>query len=428
MKVYRAHKTELAPNDRQRTAFLRAAGCARWAYNWGLRRKIEAFEARKAALAAGISPEQAPEVPNAMALHKGLNALKKLPVEQGGVPWMYEVSKSAPQEALRNLDKAFDNFFRRCKAGGNGAKGFPRFKSRKQGVGGFSLPLAAPDGDAHVALPRVGKVRTKERGYLPTEGVKVLGATVTERAGRWFVSVRTEADIPDPEAPQHLPSIGVDVGIKSLAVCSDGSVFENPKALRKATARLRLLQQAVSRKVKGSNNRKKANAKVARLHYRISCVRQDALHKASDAITKRASVVVLEDLNVAGMTKNRKLARAVSDASISELHRQIRYKAAWRGVRIVTADRWFPSSKTCSACGVVKDKLGLDEREFVCDDCGFTSDRDANAAVNLKHLAVSSTVTACRPGSSGEGRKTCAKLLVGQEPNSELGLSLLGSV
>lgn len=433
MKINRAYKVELDPNNVQRTALLRAAGCARWAYNWGLRKKIDAYTARREAIAAGVPKADAPKVPTAIDLHRELNLLKKLPIEQGGCPWMYLSSKSAPQEALRNLDKAFANFFRRCKSGKSGPKGFPSFKSKKKGIGGFRLEASATA--THAVLPRIGKVKLKERDYLPTRqttGVHVLGAAVSERAGRWFVSLQVEQDLSEPTDKSHLPAIGVDVGIKTLAACSDGRVFENPKALRAGTMRLRMLQKSVSRKVKGSNNRRKAVRKVAQQHYRISCIRKDTLHKASDLITKNASVVVLEDLNVVGMLKNRCLARAVADTSMSELHRQIRYKAAWRGVQVLTADRWFPSSKTCSSCGKVKQDLSLSEREFCCGSpggCGVIEDRDLNAAINLRNLAVSSTVTACGEASSGQVGNDSVKLAsVKQEPDTDRGLSLIGSV
>lgn len=429
MKIHRAYKVELDPNDKQLTAFYAAAGCARWAYNWGLRRKMDAYEARKAALASGVAKADAPKVPTAVDLHRELNLLKKVPKAEGGVPWMYESSKSAPQEALRNLDKAFEGFFRRCKAGKPGPKGFPQFKSRKKGVGGFRLEAWATE--THAVLPRIGKVRLKERGYLPTkgaEGVRVLGSVVTERAGRWFVSMQVEREASEP-ASASLPVVGVDVGITTLATLSDGTRFDNPKALRAGTIRLRRLQRSVSRKVKGSKNREKATAKVARQHLKVASIRQDALHKCSDAITKRASVIVLEDLNVAGMMRNHSVAGALADASVAELHRQIRYKAAWRGATVLTADRWYPSSKTCSGCGCVRAELSLSERVFHCDACGLVMDRDLNAAVNLRSLAASSAVTACGEASSGRGGNVPVKLAsVKQEPNTGRGLSPSGSV
>ena len=405
MKIYRGYKTELSPNNRQMTALLRHAGSARWAYNWGLARKIKDYR-------------ETGKSPSAIDLHRDLNVLKRTAIEDGGVPWMYDVSKCSPQEALRNLDRAFRNFFRRC-SGGAKKKGFPKFKSRSRGIGSFTLTGAVRVTETHVQLPRIGEIRLKEHGYLPStpcEDVRILSATVSEKSGRWFVSLKVEQDIGDPVVmDEHV--IGVDVGIKSLAVTSDGAVFENPRALKQAGSRLRQLQKAVSRKVKGSANRKKSTAKLARQHYRVSCIRSDSIHKATSAITKLASVIVVESLNVAGMLRNRHLSKALSDASLSEFHRQIDYKSQWRGVRVVRADKWYPSSKTCSSCGTVKTKLSLGDREYTCGDCGVVIDRDLNAAINLRNLAGSSPVSACRPGSSGHGKST-TKLLVGQEPNT----------
>ena len=177
-----------------------------------------------------------------------------------------------------------------------------------------------------------------------------------------------------------------------------------------------MLSKSVSRKQKGSNNRRKAVQKLGQQHYRDTCIRKDAIHKATTAIAKQASVIVIESLNVAGMMKNHRLAQAVGDASMSEFHRQLRYKVACRGGQVIEADRFFPSSKMCSGCGERKDNLSLSDREYVCEKCGSVIDRDLNAAINLKNLAVSLTVTACCPGSAGRVRST--KLLVGQEPNT----------
>jgi len=406
VKILRAYKTELDPNNRQRTLFLQHAGVARFAFNWGLRKKIDAYAA------TGKSP-------SAIDLHRELNALKKI-----DYPWMYESSKCAPQEALRNLDSAFAHFFRRCKKGSK-RKGFPKFKSRKRGIGGFRLTGSAGATDRHVQLPRIGKVRLKERDYLPAvdrEDVRILSATVTERAGRWFVSFQVEQTIPDPVPPTE-SVVGVDVGIKYLAVTSDGEVFDNPKALRTMEPRLRTRQKEVSRRVKGSSNRRKSVARLARLHYRISCIRRDYIHKMTTAITKSASTVVLESLNVSGMLRNHRLARALSDAALAEIHRQVKYKMAWKGGTVEEADCFFPSSKMCSDCGNVKDVLSLGERVYECDACGSVIDRDVNAAINLKNLAGSSPVSACCPGSAGPARKSRAKLLVGQEPNAIQGVS-----
>lgn len=402
MKILRAYKTELDPTYKQVEPLLQHAGCARWAYNWGLRRKIEAYKA------TGKSP-------SAIDLHRELNLLKKLPPEEGGVPWMYGSSKCAPQEALRNLDSAYKGFFRRCKSGER-QKGFPRFKSRKNGIGSFRLTGSIRASETHVQLPALGKIRLKERGYLPVEKVKVLSATVSESAGRWFVSFSVEQETEDPK-PKTAHVVGIDVGIKHLAVTSDGEVFDNPKALSKAQSILRTRQKAVSRKVKGSNNRRKAVIRVAKTHRKVANIRRDLIHKMTTSITKSASIVVVEDLNVAGMLKNHKLARALSDASLSEIHRQLEYKSKWYGTELHKADRFYPSSKRCSRCGKERDHLKLGDRTYRCEQCGLVLDRDLNAALNLKFLTASSAVTACCPESSGLARKGETKLLVGQEPS-----------
>lgn len=313
MKIVRGYKTELDLNDRQRTACVKHAGAARFAYNWGLRRKIDAYEA------TGKSP-------TAIDLHRELNALKKTELA-----WMYEVSKCAPQEALRNLDQAFAHFFQRVelKKRGKlkGPVGFPRFKSRKAGLGSFRLTGSIHVFEDSIQLPRLGRLRLKERGYLPTSNVKILSATVSERAGRWFVSVQVEEEVPDPTLARGEP-IGVDLGVKTLAMRSDGISYENPKALDEARKKLRRLQRKFARQQRGSRNREKTRCQIARLHYRIANVRRDALHEATSGIVaktkpdaERPRAVVIEDLNVSGMLQNHCLARAIADVGMYEFGR-----------------------------------------------------------------------------------------------------------
>ncbi len=304
MKIQRAYRTELKVNNRERTLLAGCAGTARFAYNWGLRQKIDAYAA------TGKSPSY-PE------LHRKLNTLK-----QTELAWMYTYSKTIPQEALRDLDRAFANFFRRVKQGAEKG-GFPRFKSRKRGIGSFRIWGSIRVEDGRVKLPRIGWLRLKERGYLPTSdqptsGIRILSATVSERAGRWFISLQVEEERDDLRATG--PVVGVDLGIKHLAVTSTGETYANPKALRNALKRLARLQRELSRRQPGSRNRAKTRAKIARLHHRIACIRQDAIHKTTSdmlAITKpewaRPSVVVMEDLNVTGMMQNGRLARAIGD-------------------------------------------------------------------------------------------------------------------
>jgi putative transposase len=411
MKIYKAYKTELDPNNRQKSDFVQSAGAARWAYNWALNKKLSCYAE------TGRSP-------NYIELNRELTVLKRTPIDDGGVPWMYEVSKCAPQEAIRAVDRAFDGFFRRCKEGAK-EKGFPKFKSKKKGPGSFTLKESIHVSVSRIQLPRLGHIKLKEKNYLPLDGredIKILSATVSEKAGKWYVSLKVEQEIPDPIPVKEPHVAGVDVGLKDLATTSDGEVFENPKAYVKVQKRLRFLQKEMDRKQKGGKNREKARAKVEKLHQKIVNIRRDNQHKASTAIVKSADVIVIESLNVKGMLKNRHLSKAVTDAGMSEFLRQIEYKAKWAGKQVIKADMWYPSSKTCSSpgCGFINKDLKLKDRSWVCPECGVKHDREFNASFNLKSLAGSSPVSACCPGGADADRIGRVKPLVGQEPNTSL--------
>jgi putative transposase len=384
----KSYKTELDLNNKQRTQCLQHAGAARFAYNWGLQRKIEEYKAGR-------------KTPTAIDLHRELNALKKAELS-----WLYETSKCAPQEALRNLDIAYKNFFRRCETGAK-VKGFPIFKSRKQGIGSFTLTGAIKATATTIQLPRLGILRLEERGYFPVDE-RITSATVSERAGHWFVAIMTNVQ---PHRKLGTEVLGIDVGIKTLATVSDGTIYENPKALYAAEKHLRRLQKSVSRKIKGSRNRKKAVARLSRQHYKVSCVRKDAIHKATNVIAKRSAVLGIESLNVSGMIKNHHLAKALADASMSEFHRQLHYKMGWSGGIVVSADRFYPSSKTCSRCGIVKEDLSLLDRVFRCE-CGLEIDRDLNAAINLRNLAVRQVL----PDQEAQASKACGEESSGSNP------------
>jgi putative transposase len=298
---------------------------------------------------------------------------------------MYDVSKCAPQEALRNLEKAFKNFFNNVKKKKAGKRikklGYPKFKSKKKGIGSFRLTGAIHVFEKTIQLPRLGLLRLKEAGYLPSDA-KILNATVSEKAGRWY-SVQVEEERADP-IPAQGKAIGVDLGVKTLATTSEAVAYENPKALRKNLSKLARMARRHSRKEKGSKNRKKAAKILARMHARIARIRSNALHQATTAIAKtKPCTIVLEDLNVKGMMQNRKMSRAVGDVGMHEFKRQITYKAEQEGSSILIVSRWFPSSKTCSCCGWVDKDQDLDDRVFVCLDCGYVADRDYNAAKNL---------------------------------------------
>jgi putative transposase len=414
MRVQRAYKTELDLNDRQVTACKQHAGAARWAYNWGLQVKQERYRVRK-------------KSPMAIELHRELNALKK-----SDVPWMYEVSKCAPQEALWNLDAAFAHFFRRCalKKQGKwkGKLGYPQFKTKKKGLGSFRLTGRIVVSEKAIVLPRLGRLRLKEREYLPTsDKVTILSATVSEQAGHWYVSVQVEEE---QVVTQNLgPVLGIDLGVKSLATLSDGTVIANPRHLKRRLKKLKRLQRVVSRRQKGGKNRKKAVHKLAKLHRQIKNQRHNTLHQVTTRLAKTKSVLVIEDLNVSGMLKNHRLAQAIGDVGFAEFKRQLLYKASWYGAQVILADRWEPSSKRCSGCGWLDADLRLSDRTFHCEQCGLVLDRDLNAAINLEKLAgsLSDSLNACGVASAGTKRKPRVKLAAEkQEPNTKPGLSRLG--
>ena len=389
MKIQRAYKVELDPNNRQRTLLEKSAGTARFAYNWALNERIKKYEEDKTILSA-------------IDQHKILCSKKK-----AEYPWMYEVSKCAPQEALRDLDVAFKNFFRGLKTGQK--VGFPKFKSKHKSKASFSISDLKNNmylTNSTISIPKIGTIRLKEKNYIPTKDVKYNSMTVSKTAGKWFVSVSCEQDIQQSPVPEVV--LGIDLGIKTLAVCSNGETFENNKYLKKSQKKLARAQRSLSRKrfdvktKKSSNNRNKAKKKVANIHYKIACQRNDAIHKMTSTLVKtKPRYLVLEDLNVKGMMKNHKLAAAVADASFYEIRRQLTYKAGWYGGEIIDIDRWFPSSKRCRICGFIHRDLTLSDRTFVCPECGHTEDRDGQASMNLEKEGLSTL--------SSRGIKACGE-------------------
>jgi putative transposase len=382
-----AHKIALDPNNAQATYFARAAGTARFAYNWALAEWKRQYEAHKAD-ATQPKPSQA-------ALRRQLNAVKR---EQ--FPWMLEVTKNAPQMAIIQLGQAFQNFF-------SGRTRYPQF--RKKGVHDrFTLTndQFSVDG-SRLRIPNLGWVRMREA--LRFAG-KIMSATISRVADRWFVSftmdVRDYSHLPEAE---NQGVAGVDLGVTALASLSTGEVIAGPKAHKMLLQRLRRLSKSLSRKTKGSANRRKAKAKLARLHARIAHIRSDTIHKLTTDLTRRFHTIGVEDLDVRGMMRNRHLARAIADMSFFEFRRQLEYKAAMRGGVVVAADRFFASSKMCSACGYKLERIPLSVRQWTCPTCSAVHDRDVNAAINLKIMAVSSTVSACGEEGSGLDRKTRVK-------------------
>ncbi|MCC3243817.1 transposase [Methylocystis sp. WRRC1] len=388
-----AHKIALDPNKAQREYFARASGVARFAYNW--------------ALAEWRTQYKAGGKPNDTSLRRQLNAIKR---EQ--FPWMFDVTKCAVQEAVIDLGAAFRAFFEKRGK-------YPHFK-KKDGRASFcaanEVGTFRVDG-RKVKLPVIGWVRMREE--VRFSGV-LKRATVSREADRWFVSLMIETDDIKPVA-QPLDCVGVDLGVKALATLSTGEIIEGPKPHTDALKRLRRANKALSRKRRGSANFRKQKRRLARLHARIANIRRDATHKLTTRLTKTYRTIGVENLNVRGMAANGKVARAVMDGGFFEFRRQLEYKARMYGSRVVVADRWFPSSKTCSCCGVVKPMLALSQRMFNCDDCGFEADRDHNAALNLARMAASSAATACGEIRAGAVRKSRVKRAsVKQEENTAL--------
>ena len=267
------------------------------------------------------------------------------------------------------------------------------------------------------SFPRLGKIKLFEKNYLPEE-TKILSATISKRAGKWFVSIQVEEE-PKEGLLTTKTVVGVDLGIKTLATCSDGVIYENPKALRSSLRKLKRKSKQLSRKQKDSKNREKAKQKLAKLHYRISNIRKDCLHKTTSATVNENQVIVLEDLKVSNMMKNHKLAQAISDVGMYEFRRQIEYKASWYGKQVIFVNTFYPSSKMCSSCGWKNKNLKLSDRIFICQECGNSIDRDYNASFNLKQFYTGSlsVINAC--GDRSSEKEISPSLSLKQESNEE---------
>jgi len=359
--IYKSFKTELNPNNKQKTLFKRYAGTARFVYNWALDLLQKDHKSEKKIK------------PSAITLHK-LLVIKK----NNEFNWMKEISKWCPQNSLRNLETAYKKFFKKQNS-------FPKFKKKGQ-RDSFTLDAPITIKNNKIKLPKIGWIKLKEHDYIP-DG-KPKSATISLIANRWFVSVRYEIEIEQKQYENTI--IGVDLGIKSLAVCSDGEIFESPRKLKNKEDQLKRLQRKLSRQQKGSNSRNITKKRLAKVHFNISNHRKDILHKATSCLAKTKSnkTIVIEDLNVKGMLKNHNLAKAISNIGFHEFRRQLEYKCAWYGKELIVADRFYPSSKLCSCCGNKKDELELKDRTYICDNCGLKIDRDLNASINLEQYTV----------------------------------------
>ena len=371
--MLRAYKYRIYPTEEQKVLFAKTFGCCRFVYNWALNLRIEAYKQGKKYVAYK-------EVQDRM-----VNELKK------ENQWLTEVNSQSLLNSIRNLDTAYKNFFRNTKA-----VGFPRFKSRKSKQS-FQCPQHC---NVDFVKGTITIPKAKDIPAVLHRRFKGVVKTVTVNmtpSGKYFASVLVDTSMQEmkPSEPMRDTTVGIDLGIKSLAVCSDGRTFGNPKNLRRSLDRLKLLQKRLSRKQKGSANRNKARIRVARLQEHIANSRKDSLHKITHALThdNQVRTICMEDLNVKGMQRNHHLAQAVGDASFGMFLTMLEYKCSWYGVNLIKIDRFAPSSKTCGKCGYIYKGLKLSERSWTCPECGTHHDRDFNAACNIKEFGLKALPT-----------------------------------
>ncbi|MHB9862380.1 IS607 family element RNA-guided endonuclease TnpB [Streptomyces sp. YIM S03343] len=424
--VVQAFRFALDPNASQEAALRSHCGAARAAYNWAVGWVTASWWQRRAEQTYGVAEAELTEWrPWSLAsLRKAFNEVKKTDPRFAG--WWEENSKEAYSTGLANASAAFDNYARSKKGKRKGARmGAPRFKAKRKARLScrFTTGTIRVDADGrHVTLPRLGTIRTHEPTVKLLTGVqaqaaRVLSATVRHERGRWLASFQVEVkqDIQRVRRPDV--AVGIDLGVKTLAVMADSTgeirTVANPGHYDRALNQLRRASRTVSRRQgpdrrtgrKPSKRWEKANARRNRVHHRVVNLRADALHKLTTAVTAEYGTVVVEDLNVAGMLRNRRLARRIADAGFGEIRRRLDYKTRRNGCRMVVADRWYPSSKTCSGCGAVRAKLPLHVRTYECDACGLVLDRDDNAARNLVALAA-----ACSSGTGVAGDRDTDKV------------------
>ena len=375
MLCTRGYKYELQLNNKERTQLTNCAGTARFAWNWGLAERLRRYRER-----TGNG-----RYTDAMKQHKLLNGLKKTEFL-----WMYKVSKCIPQEALRNLDQAFQNYYRDRKAAQATKRkprvGFPKFKKKHQTKDSFRLTgtIKVFPPTKRVQLPRLGQLRVKEAPLFPP-AARILSATVSRTADRWYVAFTVEEEQLEPPPDLRFEKVlGLDAGLARFATLSSGFPIPKPLFLLKRVKKLQRLSKAHSRKQYGSNNRRKSARKLARFHQRVANTRKDFQHKLSLTLVKNHGVLIVEDLFVKGLIQNKKHSRHWADLAHGEFQRLLKYKGKKHGTLLVEADRWFPSSRLCSNCLGYHRELTLKDRMFCCPFCGLELDRDYNAALNLE--------------------------------------------
>jgi putative transposase len=356
--MHLAHKIRIFPSREQEILLRKSCGVSRFAYNWALAKWKDKYQNN--------------EKVNEGTLRKELNSIKRKEF-----PWMLEVTKCSPQQAIKDLGKSFSNFFKK-------RSDFPKFHKKGIRESYYLDNISFKLFENEIRLATIGKVRMAEK--LRLEG-KLISATVSLDVDRWYVSIIVDTEF-KKQRKQNLGVVGIDLGISKLATCSDGTVFENPKFYDKAQKRIKRLQQSLQRKQKGSSNRKKAKILIGKSYRKVRLARKTNLQKISTYLCENYNTVVIEDLNVKGMVKNHKLARSISDCGFGTFRLLMENKSKIFDTEIFFANRFFPSSKTCSNCKEIKKDLKLSDRTFKCNNCGLVIDRDLNAAINLKKLGT----------------------------------------
>ena len=362
--MLQAYKYRMYPSREQVTLLMQHIHACRFVYNHSLEQKIRAYEQEGRKLSC-------------YDLNKQLPALKE------EYPWLKEVNSQSLQNANKNLDNAFTRFFRE-------KKGFPRFKSKKNPVQSFQVPqhYAVDFERNRIKLPKLGEITAVfHRTFTGTMKYATVSVTST---GKWFVSILVDdgAATPEPTPFTLATTLGIDVGLTDFATLSTGEKVENPRYLKKSLKRLKVLQRRVSRKKKGSKNRKKAIQKLARCYEKVANQRNDFLHNLSFRVVSENQAIAVESLNVAGMQKNHCLAQSISDVSWGTFFTILEYKCLKYGKTLLKIGQFEPSSKICNCCGYMNRNLKLSDREWTCPDCGIVHDRDINAAINIKKFAL----------------------------------------
>lgn len=355
----KAYKFRIYPNKTQENLIQKTFGCVRFVYNHFLDKRIKAYEADKTTL----------------TYSKCSGELTKLKQE---FVWLKEPDKCSLQNALKNLDTAYQNFFKRTEAG------YPKFKSKKNRHRSYKTNCTNNNiafTGSRIKLPKIGKVKIRDK-QIP-QG-RIINATISQTpSGKYYVSLCC-TDVEKPLFVRTDKYVGIDLGIKDFAITSDGDKYSNHKYLKQSLIKLAKLQRELSRKTKDGSNRDKARIKIARLQEKIANQRKDNLNKLSTKLVKEYDVICLEDLRVKNMVKNHKLAQSISDVSWTEFVRQLSYKAEWYGKELVKIDKFFPSSQTCHVCGYInKDTKNLSVRRWICPNCKAEHDRDINASINI---------------------------------------------